>query len=81
MTNGLIQHITVEESTSIQWVSFHCSFYKKKALQKVNSFQCNECENFMNVRVSAFSTLIFNLGIFFYSEDTLSYRLLQLSLK
>ena len=25
MTNGLVQHITFEESTSKQWVSYHVS--------------------------------------------------------
>ena len=41
MTNGLIQHITVEESTSIQWVNiinFLCNSYIISAFQTVEEF-------------------------------------------
>ena len=29
MTNGLLQHIIVEESTSIQWVKFHIYLFSR----------------------------------------------------
>ena len=60
MANGLVQHIPVEESTSIQWVKV-----------EQNDFECSDASNWKGLQT--FSTVFtlqagpFNLVLYFFT--------------